>query len=231
MSEQEREQLNSESSQALANAAPQKSKLSKVVDVVLWVLIAVLTVAVLVRVFLFTQITVSGESMMETLHDEDVVSVSKVAKLNRGDVVVFYKQDGTNKFFDVFASRKEDDNGKNAKLIKRAVAVAGDKLWVEKVDETSGLYKVVVKTPDGTVLHEDCYEHDGDKLAEEIFYIKEKLSVGSDLGLLAQHVGEANALVIEDGYFFAMGDNRSNSSDSRAFGAVPTSRLYGVVIK
>ena len=221
-----------------------KNRLNKVIDVFLWVIIAVLFVAVLVRVFAFTQITVSGVSMTSdyyategtehynpdlTFHDKEVLGVTKLKTPKRGDVVIFYENDGNNKFFDVFSSSKTDADGKHKKLIKRVVAIAGDKLWVEKVDGTDITYLVVVETSDGQQLHEDYYVHNGEVLDAEAFYITDMARSG--LGLLAEHVGKENALPIEDGFFFAMGDNRANSSDSRSFGAVPFSRLYGVATR
>ena len=191
--------------------SPQRKKLNKFVDVLLWVVIAVLALSLVVRTFFVTQITVKGESMMETLHDQDVVTVSKAKAPKRGDIVVFYEKDGANKFLDVFNSNK------HTKLIKRVIALAGDNLWVEAVDDNSSLYKVVVQSADGVDLYDDdLYVNDG--------------NVDSGLGLLAQHVGRDNALVIDDDYFFVMCDNRGNSHDSRSFGAVPLSRLFGVVI-
>lgn len=226
MSEQDLQQLNSQTDK---NVDKKRKKINKIVDVMLWIVIAVLVVSLVVRAFFFTQITVSGESMMTTFHDKEVVSVSKVAKPKRGDVVVFYKNQGVNKFLDIFAPNKSDES-KYAKLIKRVVALAGDKLWVEEVDGADNVYRVVVKTPNGEKLYENYYKRNGNVLAEQEFYIKGILVSGSDLGKLSEHKSEQNALVIDEGCFFALGDNRSNSHDSRAFGAVSLSRLYGVVI-
>lgn len=208
----------------------EQSKFGKVVDILLWVIIVALLAAVLVRVFVFTRITVSGESMLQTFQDGEVVGVNKLAKPNRGDVVIFYKNDDVSKFLDIFASRKSGDDGEHTKLIKRVVAIAGDLLWVERTDEELDLYRVVVLTPENETLHENYYLKDGQVLAEETFFISGALLTGSDLGILGEHVGEQNALQIDDGCMFVMGDNRNNSSDSRSFGVVPQSRLFGVVI-
>ena len=211
-------------------SAPKNKKFSRFVDILLWVLIAILAVALVMRAFVYTQITVSGASMMETFHDKEVVGVSKIKAPKRGDVIVFYKQDGANKFFDIFSSGKSGDDNEHTKLIKRLVAISGDKLWVEQVEGNDDLYYVVIQTADGTLLYEDSYVRNGETLNKESFYIQRAVSNGSGLGNLVSHIGRENALEIADGYFFAMGDNRVNSSDSRAFGVVPTSRLYGVVI-
>lgn len=235
MTENDLQQLNSEvdsesAPQSQSALSPKRKKFNRVVDVLLWVVIALLVAAVLTRAFVFTQITVSGESMMDTLLDKDVVGVSKVKKPQRGDVVVFYKNDVKNKFGDIFASRQTGDGDEFAKLIKRVVATSGDRLWVERVDNLTDTYRVIVQTADGKRLVENYYQKDGVTIDEDAFYIKGTLATGSDLGQLRSHVGEENALIIDDGCIFAMGDNRSNSSDSRAFGQVPLSRIYGVVI-
>ena len=240
MTEQELQQPNS------PNDAPamtkSRSKFARVIDVLLWVMIVVLAAAVLVRVFLFTQIRIDGVSMTcgyygeensatydpnLTFHHNDVVSVSKVKQPRRGDVVVFYEQEGNNKFFDLFSSRTDADS-KNKKIIKRVVALGGDKIWVEKVDGCDDLYMVMVQTADGQTLREDGYVLHGETLAMEAFFIDD--TDISDLGKLRPHVGEQNALVISEDCFFALGDNRSNSSDSRIFGEMPLSRIFGVVV-
>ena len=250
MSENDLQQLNSQGEEVqsgeTATVNPQKRKINKFVDILLWVIIAVLAIAVLVRAFFYTQITVSGESMtssyygdkasehynrLATLDDNEAVGVSKVKKPKRGNVVVFYKNDGANKFLDMFVPAKSAQSGEYEKLIKRIVAISGDKLWVEQVDGDKDLYRVVVETPDGETIHEDYYKLNGNILSEEAFYIKGTLATGSDLGVLSKHIGKENALEISENCIFVMGDNRSNSSDSRSFGEVPLSRLYGVVLK
>ena len=221
--DQNNQQLNIDMSETLSA----KRKRVKIWDVILWVLIVVLAIAVFIRAFVISHVTVSGDSMMETYHDGDTVTVNKVKKLQRGDVVVFYKNPVKSKFLALFARGDSvEHDGEYYKLIKRAVALGGDKLWVEPLDE--GTYKLVIQTPDGEILHEDYYQKNGETLDENCFILSEKEVSG--LGCL-KNCTQQNPLVIEEGYFFAIGDNRGNSDDSRGkLGQVPLSQLFGVVV-
>lgn len=223
------EQLNIEAvspptGDGVAVAEQPKKKINKFWDILLWVLIAVLAVAVMVRAFVYTNVTVSGESMSSTYSDGEVVHVNKLTKLKRGDVVVFYKYDVDSKFKALFASGADvQSGGKYEKLIKRVVAVEGDSIWVEATD---GGYKLVVKTADGAEIYEDYYKKGKAALNADNFVLPNTVQ---GLGQLSGHTKD-NPLVIEAGHFFAMGDNRGNSEDSRGnLGQVPLDRLYGVV--
>lgn len=202
-----------------------KRKLNKIWDILIWVLIAVLAVAVLVRAFVYTNVTISGDSMNPTYHDKDVVRVVKVGKPSRGDVVVFYKKPVDSKFKALFAKGADAmSGGRYEKLIKRVVAVEGDSIWVESVD---GGYRLVVKNSSGDIFYEDYYKKGDELLSEETFLLPNS---GVGLGQLRGYTAE-NPLVIAKGHFFAMGDNRGNSDDSRGeLGAVPLDRLFGIVI-
>lgn len=217
-----------------------KSPYKKIIwNVLLWGIIAALLITFVLRVFVFTNVIVSGASMTAsyyddetsqfyntslTYHDGDVVKVNKLAKPKRGNVVVFYKYEPQSKFLDMFAKGDEvRSGGKYYKLIKRVVALGGDRLWLERVDFNK--YKLVIQTPDGRLLHEDYYQKNGETLSADCYIINEN-NAGRLLGRTQQ-----DPLVIEDGYFFAMGDNRANSADSRGdLGQVSLEKLYGVVI-
>ena len=217
-----------------------KRKRSKWIDIILWVIIIVLLVVIVARTFVVSKVTVAGESMTAayyneegtdhyfpslTYHDGDTVKVNMLAKPKRGDVVVFYKNAVKSKFLGKFArGDKVEPNGEYYKLIKRVVALGGDKLWLENIG--GGNYKIVILTPNGDRLYEDYYELNGEKLSIECFI----LSGYNNLGSLADCT-EQDPLVVEEGYFFAIGDNRVNSADSRgALGQVPLSQLFGVVV-
>ena len=229
MADSEVQQLNKDGAVASADKRATNKKFNKIIDVLLWLIIAVLACAVLFRTFIYSNIVISGTSMMPTFTDEEVVGVSKVTQPNRGDVVVFYKDDGINKLSELFSAGKSGDDTEHTKLIKRVVALEGDKVWVELVDEERELYQLFIETKDGEILAEDGYVRDGETLDVANFYIRSVVLNGSGLGMLSEHIGHDNALTVPTDCFYALGDNRFNSHDSRAFGAVPMSRLYGVV--
>ena len=229
MADNEVQQLNRDGAGVSADNHATNKKFNKIIDILLWVVIVILACAVLCRAFVYSDIVISGTSMMPTFTDEEVVGVSKVTRPNRGDVAVFYKKDGANKLSELFSSGKSGDDNEHSKLIKRVVALEGDKVWVELIDEEHDLYQLFIETPNGEILAEDGYVRDGEKLDVANFYIRSVVFNGSGLGLLLEHIGRDNAFTVPADCFYALGDNRSNSHDSRAFGAVPMSRLYGVV--
>lgn len=195
----------------------------KVFNVLLWIAIIMLLSLVLVRAFIATNIEVEGVSMTPTYQNKEVIWVDKTVKPKRGQVVVFYKYEVDNKLLALFGTSDDNSaNGKYGKLIKRVVAVEGDKIWVEPIGDE--LYKLIVVTPQGERLEENYYVKNGERL--QPFVIPE-----SRLGRLAEFT-EANPHIIRAGYFFAMGDNRPNSNDSRSteIGDVPFERVFGTEI-
>lgn len=191
-------------------------KKTDIINVLLLVACIVLAVIIVVKVFFVTTVKVSQTSMYDTLNDGDVVVVSKVSAVQRGDIVVFFEEDVTGFF------QKLDDS--NKKLIKRVVAVAGDEIWVENV--TADTYKVMVGCHDTGEVVEEHYTYKGKEVNIP--------SISWDnLKRLQSCVGEENAYTVPEGYFFAMGDNRNDSRDSRevGLGDISYSKVFGVVIK
>ncbi|MCK9478479.1 MAG: signal peptidase I [Firmicutes bacterium] len=131
-------------------------------------IIIAVVIAVIIRSFLFTLVSVEGASMEDTLHTGDRLFVRRIGYTPKnGDVIVF-----------------TPENKPNTPYIKRAIAVSGQTI---DIDFTKGVVMV-----DGKVLDED--------------YIKVPTKRSGDVTF---------PITVPDGYFFAMGDNRGNSHDSR----------------
>lgn len=145
-----------------------------------------MAVALLVRLFVLQPFYIPSGSMEPTLKINDRIVVETVSEHFRdvrvGSIVVFH------------APRSIDPAGEEF-LVKRVVAVAGDKLSAH----------------DGQLYLNDA-------LLEELYL---QSSVRTD---------DFPEILIPDGMFFAMGDNRGNSQDSRFFGAVPQNSIIGCVL-
>ncbi len=208
----------------VAKRETRKRTWDKILTVALVVAICVLAVVLLLKIFVFGNISIVGNSMLPNLESGQKVWVNKRISPNRGDVVVFYLNDVSGLWAELGSSQK---GGSAEKYIKRVVALEGDKLWIEK---SGNDYVLVVETTDGQILHEDYYTVNG-KPAQ--FFDSDKnlcdIPLLGTLGNLANTSASA-PFVVPQGCFYAMGDNRYDSNDSRAIGAVPFSRLFGVMV-
>ncbi len=101
-------------------------------------------------------------------------------------------------------------SGKGAS-VSRIVAVGGDSLYLDM--QSGRLY-----------INGELYDEP---------YAKNSPGVGGSYisGLAGGGYSKENPLVIEQGYVFVMGDNRGNSRDSREFGPISESDVFGVVAK
>lgn len=82
----------------------------KIKEISPYVLIVV--VIVVIRIFIATPVKVDGDSMYNTLNDNDIVLLSKLSSIDRFDIIVL----------------KESDN--NATIIKRVIGMPGDKVKI-----------------------------------------------------------------------------------------------------
>lgn len=196
----------------------------KVLTVALVVAICILTVVLLLKIFVFASISVVGDSMLPNFESGQRVWLNKRVAPKRGDVVVFFLHDVSGLWAELGGGSGK--GGSAEKYIKRIVALEGDKLWVEK---SGNDYILAVQTPDGQILREDYYTVNGKPA--QFFDAHQNLCDIPLLGTLGNlaNTSENSPFVVPQGCFYAMGDNRHNSNDSRAIGAVPYSRLFGVL--
>lgn len=169
---------------------PKKNKRKLTATIVISVFLVALLAVVIALAVVTESFIVDGTSMLPYLSggkdndytDGDKVIVDKVKKVKRGNIVVA-----------TIASE-------NKTLIKRAVAVGGDK----------------VKIVDG-VLYVNGVKESGEYLSKEnnIMYS----------GFSPLQVDE---FTVKNGYVYLLGDNRNVSHDSRSIGQISLDEINGV---
>ena len=180
----------------------------------------IILVVLLVRSFVAEPFRIPSSSMLPTLHVGDFILVNKfsyglrlpvlnnkviaIGEPERGDVVVF----------------RYPENPK-VDYIKRVIGLPGDRVGYfnktitingkeiaqdvrQKGESLSGL------TPASSELR---YEHLGDK-GHDILFDPRRKSVEGEV-------------IVPEGEYFVMGDNRDNSRDSRYWGFLPEQNLVG----
>ena len=136
--------------------------------------IIIIIVVLLVKKYIFTPVIVNGPSMMDTLHDKDVMLLDKIGvKLNgigRFDIVVIQT--------------------KNSKIIKRVIGLPGE--IIEYKDNKLYINGEELEDPYGN----------------EVTYDIDKVEIPKDT-------------------YYVLGDNRTDSVDSRIIGVVSKNDILG----
>ncbi len=169
------------------------------------IVIAVI-IAMLIRAFLFEPVEVQGQSMENTLYNEERLVLYKFGYLfsepQKGDIVVLEVREGFLNyipFIDLLPFiQKINPFPQELDYIKRVIAVAGDEIDIK----------------DGKVYL------NGEVLTEN--YTKGSTKVrtyGSDV--------LKYPVIVPEGKVFVLGDNRENSSDSRSIGFIDVDKIKG----
>ena len=95
------------------NKKANSSTRNELVETLVYIVVAII-VFILIRTFLFSPVSVDGDSMVPTLHDHDRLILNKVSAVGRFDVIVF---------------DAPDDPGKQ--YIKRVIGLPGDTVEVQ----------------------------------------------------------------------------------------------------
>ena len=223
------------SDNAKAAQAPKTSgAVNELVEIVKTVFYALL-IALVLRIIFFQPFTIPSASMEPNLYEGDYIIVSKFSygysrhsiplsppvfqgrilaqPAKRGDIVVF---------------KLPSDN--RTDYVKRVVGVSGDRIQMRQ----GLLYvndKLVDREPLSPVKTDTGYG------VKEVARFQERLDSGKtyatqDYGTDGE-LDNTDVFVVPEGHYFAMGDNRDNSSDSRVnpaiggVGYVPAENLVG----
>jgi signal peptidase I len=188
-------------------------------------------IAIVVRTFAYEPFNIPSGSMIPTLLIGDYLFVSKTSygyskhslpfslPLIPGRVLYDSPERG-----DVFVFKTPADN--KTDFIKRLIGLPGDKIQVK-----TGLLHINGKAVTRRRI-EDFVDRDHYGNSRRTPRFIETLPNGVQHHILeadgdTSHFDNTKVFTVPEDHFFAMGDNRDNSSDSRAFGFVPKENLVG----
>lgn len=181
----------------------------------------VLFLVLVLRSFIFEPFRIPSSSMMPTLLIGDFILVNKfsygvrlpvintkvidIGKPERGDVMVFrYPKDPSLDY------------------IKRVIALPGD---------TVGYFDKHVYINGQRIPQEPLGLYDGvgqgDKMTNSLLKRELLPDQAHDILIMSERPSIEGEIVVPEGHYFMMGDNRDNSNDSRYWGTVPEENIVG----
>lgn len=202
-----------------------KNKKSDYISTFFMVLVIFLAVVVIYVRIVYGCTRIDGESMLPTLqHEQYVILQRKGYSVNRGDIVTIDRR---------------EFNGDKEPLIKRVIALGGDKLLFMYDADGVCLDLYLCKNGENSFslcsepyIEEKMKMNNSYTFIQPLSYINDLESIkldGDDARLAAI---EGCQIVVPSGKFFFMGDNRNNSQDSRGkYEMFDTSKILGKVIK
>jgi signal peptidase I len=165
----------------------------------------------------WTSIIPTG-SMEQTMMPGDHLIVDRIAYSPHGDTAAKFLPYEEVKRGDIIVFRYPLDIRQN--YVKRVIGVPGDHIRI--VDKTVWLNGHPVEEPYKVLIdgQHSNYLNDFPQSQPDIQIYPRGL-------VMLQDYVRNGELIVPEGYYFAMGDNRDNSEDSRFWGLVPRDNIWG----
>ena len=160
-------------------------------------------------------------SMQDTLLVGDHVLVDKLAYAPAGPLSKHLLPYEDPKHGDIIVFRYPSEI--STTLVKRLIGMPGDRLKIDR----GVVYRNGSRLNEPYVYHKYAYDPTLDNFPTPCCRpVKEELAQEAQRDMLDRHV-TAGEVVVPANMYFAMGDNRDNSSDSRFWGFVPRENIMG----
>ena len=194
----------------------QDKKFERLKDLLDWLLciMAAFIIALVVRFYVGTPTVVKSISMQPTLYEGQRLILNRIPRtfhqeIKRGQIITFEKP-----------SSLTTDSSKAKYEYEPSTIFGKFSYYVLEINKTSYIKRVIGVAGDHVVIKNGKVYVNDEELHED--YLQKGMTTE------AQNP-ELTDFVVPDGYVFAMGDNRTGSTDCRAFGCVPLDKVESVV--
>ena len=185
-------------------------------EILEWVycIVIAIVLALLIRYFVGTPTIVKQSSMYPTLKQNERLILNRIPKTlkeepKRGDIITFE------------APKRELSTKVTATYDKEFENWWGEFLYyVLEINKTSYIKRVIALPGEHVTISEQKVYINGEELEES--YLGENVITEAKNTYLTD-------FTVPEGYIFAMGDNRTQSTDCREFGCVPIEKIESKV--